>query len=72
MPSSASASSQQTTVCLASMNDQRIQSLVKLPIKRRDLVLINAIRQTYSEMDRQQTRSVLHRPLNKTPDISRL
>ncbi|EHM1743568.1 TPA: hypothetical protein OCB32_004536 [Escherichia coli] len=54
------------------MNDQRIQSLVKLPIKRRDLVLINAIRQTYSEMDRQQTRSVLHRPLNKTPDISRL
>lgn len=47
------------------MNDQRIQPLVQLLIKRRDLVLINAIRQTYSEMDRQQTRPVVHRLLNK-------
>ncbi|CDK54537.1 hypothetical protein [Escherichia coli IS5] len=45
---------------------------MKLPIKRRDLVLINAIRQMHCEMERQQTRPVIHRLLNKTLDISRL
>ncbi|HDV7651520.1 hypothetical protein [Escherichia coli] len=57
---------------MVSLNSIGIQSLVKLPIKRRDLVLINTISRMEHEVDRQQTRPVIYSLLNKTPNVSQL
>lgn len=59
--------------CVVSLDNKGIYSQVKCLIKYTNLVIINIYSGRMTrEVDCQQTRPVVHRLLNKTPDISRL